>query len=611
MLRTDFEYLLQEKILVVEGNLSYEIQKRTKVPVPFVPRTVLDQPELVRTIHGDFAAAGADVLVAGTAYANKLMLEREGLADHLEEVNRSAIALAREACKPGNLLFAGIGSTGALLKPYGQLSEEDYREVYRNQAEMLMDVGIDGFILEGLSSLIEADQCILALREVSALPIVATMTFLEDGLTKFGDTMDDCFRSMKRKGADITGIHGTLGPLEIDEFLGRLNQRHLLCVRPNAGYPVRLGNTTTYLSAPDYVAEFAEMFVDKGARLVGGAAGFTPEHIAAVANRLKGRVPPPPMGPAKAKIETVASGSSPGSSPEATPKRLAQKLGREPVLSVELEPPKGLDTESILTLLERLQPYGIDAVNIPENPLARARISSIALAKAIFERTGIDSIAHVTCRDRNLISLQAELLGAHVLGINTILALTGDPAGIGDYPTATSVFDVDSLGLVEIMNRMNLGKDFGMNDLGSRTNFTIGIAANPLAKDLEAEVERVHRKIQRGAMFIQTQPIFDPEAVQPFLQAIKSFEIPVIFGVMLIRNYRHAKFLINEYPGIFIQKADLERFEKATDEAQAELSVAFARDLAKSLSELSGGVYLMPGFGEADRLTGVVEALRA
>ena len=606
MLRTDFAYLLENKLLVIEGSLTSELQRRTRSAGALTPRYLLDDPDMISQIHQDFARAGARILVAGTGQANRVVLDGKMLGDHFEEINRKAVDLCRKALPPEGLLFAGIGTTLALLKPYGQFTEEDYLEVYREQGELLLSCGVDGFILQGFSSLIEAEQCIIALREICSKPVVATMTFLEDGLTKFGDSMEECFTALCQKGADVVGIHGTLGPLEIDNFLAGLKKSWPLCIRPNAGYPLRIGGAMTFLSSPEYVAECAEMFVDRGALIIGGAAGFTPDHIAAVAESLRGKSPVKPVaGGDKQKKTNIFGGNSAEDATKAGQKTLGEKLGRQPVISVELEPPKGLDTDSIISLLQRLEPFGVDAVNIPENPLARARISSIALARRIYDQTGIESITHLTCRDRNLISLQAELLGAHVLGVNTILALTGDPSGIGDYPTATSVFDVDSLGLVEIMNRMNIGKDFGMNDLGAKTCFNIGVAANPLAKDIDAEMKRLERKLERGARFIQTQPIFDPASVEPFLKALEHYKVPVIFGVMPVRNYRHARFLINEYPGITIREKDLERFQKAEEDQQTALSIDFAAELMRELSKMSGGVYLMPGFGDSDRLEAV------
>lgn len=605
MLRSDFEYLTKEKILVISGNIHSEVQRRRKQPL-FTGRLILEEPEEYLAIQRDYVAAGADVLVTGTAMGNRLMLGKNQMSEQLEQINRRAVELSRQAAAANTLVLGELGTTGALLKPYGKLTEEDYREIFHEQAAVHMDAGADGFILSGFSSLIEAEQCLAALRGLSTMPIVANMTVLEDGATKFGDSLEDCFTALTSNGADVVGIHGTLGPLEIETFLKQLGRPFPLCLRPNAGYPVRLGNTKTYLSSPEYVAECSEMFLEHGAVIVGGASGFTPDHIRAVADALRGRKPlfaKQEEAPTIRGGQLVSGPSDLGIHPSERP--LTKKLGREPILSVELEPPRGLEVQQIFNLLDQLKPYGVDAVNIPENPLARARVSSIALARAIWDRTGIESIAHVTCRDRNLISLQAELLGAHMLGVNTILALTGDPAGVGDYPSATSIFDVDSQGLVEIMSRMNVGKDFGMNDLGERTQFNIGVAANPLASDLTAELHRLEAKLKRGAMFVQTQPVFDPAAVEPFLKELAAFRIPVIFGVMIVRDYRHARFLINEYPGISIKEKDLERFLSVDPKEQPKLGVAMAKELVQELKSVSGGVYLMPSLGESERLVDV------
>lgn len=610
MLRNDFNLAIQEKVLIIDGSLSAEIQRRVQGPtLPSVPRVLLEQPNLIGEIHQSFADAGAKILVAGTAECNRYHLEKTGLGDMQAALNEKAVKVCRESVPKGSWVFAGLGTTSALLKPYGHLEEQDYRDAYREQVEVLAAAEVDGFILEGFSSLIEAEQCILAIRDCCAMPVIATMTLLEDGRTKFGDTVEDCFQALLKCGADVVGVHGTLGPLEIDEFIARLEKPYPLCVRPNAGYPVRLGKTMTYLSSPEYVAECAEQFVKHGAVIIGGAAGFSPDHIGAIVNRLRGARPV-----AYSRI-TAGDSSGNGGLTDAMATAveegisLSSKLGREPVMTVELEPPQGLEIDSVIALLKRLKPYGVDAVNIPENPLARARISSIALAKVIHEQTGLESIAHLTCRDRNLISLQAELLGAHVLGVKTILALTGDPARIGDFPAATSIFDVNSLGLVEILARMNLGKDFGMNDLGTSTRFNIGVAANPLARDLDEELSRIEAKLNRGANFIQTQPIFNLQAVEKFLKRLEPFKVPVIFGVMLIRDYRHAKFLVNEYPGIHIQDRDLERFRNGSEEDQAGLSIEFACELVSELKNRSGGIYLMPSFGDSEKLLDVMMRL--
>ena len=609
MLTSDFEYLIKNQVLIVSGNLHSEVQRRLKSHA-FLPRIILEDPDKVLAVHRDFTEAGAHILVTGTGMANQPMLQTRYAIQHHDEVNRQAVELCKQAIGPGGLVFGELGPTGALLKPYGKLSEEDYRDIFRAQALVQQEAGVDGYLLSGFSSLIELEQCLIALREMCSIPIIATMTLLEDGHTKFGDSLEDCFRALRKKGADVVGIHGTLGPLEMEGFLADLKETYPLCIRPNAGYPVRLGNTKTYLSSPEYVAECAELFLERGAVIIGGASGFTPDHIRAVADRLRGKKPT--WGKAQTAEEPhirIREDSGEPVLPKHDENRLSKKLGKEPILSIELEPPRGLEVDQIFSLVNRLITHGVDAINIPENPLARARVSSIALARAIYEKTGIESIAHVTCRDRNLISLQAELLGAHLLGVHTILALTGDPSGVGDYPTATSNFDVDSQGLVEIMARMNVGKDFGMNDLGARTQFQIGVSANPLAQDMVAEMRRLEAKLKRGATFVQTQPIFDPARINTFLHELEPFRIPVIFGVMMIRNYRHARFLTNEYPGIYIRDSDLTRLREAEVDKQQAMGIQLARELMKELKPMSGGVYLMPPLGESEALLQVLDGL--
>ena len=341
MLRNDFNLVIKDKILIIDGSLNSEIQRRSQGnTLPSVPRVLLEQPNLIGDIHQSYADAGAKILVAGTAESNRYLLDKNGLGDMQKALIEKAVKVCREKVSKGAWVFGGLGTTSALLKPYGHLEERDYREAYREQVDIMIAAEVDGFILEGFSSLIEAEQCILAIRDCCAMPIIATMTLLEDGRTKFGDTVDDCFQALLKCGADVVGVHGTLGPLEIDEFITQLDRPYPLCVSPNAGYPVRLGKTMTYLSSPEYVAECAEQFVKHGAVIIGGAAGFSPDHIAAIATRLRG-VRPAVFSKITAgdsnRDDKTEAGMEEASGPGTC---LSSKLGHEPVITVELEPPQ-------------------------------------------------------------------------------------------------------------------------------------------------------------------------------------------------------------------------------------------------------------------------------
>jgi len=578
----------------------------------------LDHPALVREAHEDYISAGADVIETLSFDANRVKLGSIGREEDLERVNRAAVRLAREATSGEYVFVAGsIGPLGALVKPYGSLSLSAVRSHYREQIRILLDEGIDLLMIESMTSLLETVAAVEAARELSPqIPIVALLTFFADGRTRFGESAARAFGELALAGANLVGANCTLGPQETHDVLksAAASSPVPLAVMPNAGYPTQVAGRSLYLSSPEYVGTFAPAYADLGAVLVGGCCGTTPEHIRAVKAQLGDRRPVPVPSPRmEISVETPAPPRrSNEAGPESSPFR--RRLGREFLATAEIEPPRGVATEGAIEAARALEKAGIDALTVAENPNARLRMSAVALAHVLERELGIETIVQVTCRNRNILGIQSELLGASALGIRAILALTGDPATMGDYPQATSVRDVDALGLMRIVRGLNDGVDQSRATIGQPTDFLIGALANPAAPDAEGELARLQAKIEAGAQFFQTQPIFDLEAALRFLSRPEAKKVPMLAAVLPLRNYRQAVFFANEIPGMVIPAHILERMKQAAaagdPEAEAAEALAIARELAAGLAPHVDGIHVVPGI-RLDAAGPILAAARA
>jgi methionine synthase I (cobalamin-dependent)/5,10-methylenetetrahydrofolate reductase len=574
----------------------------------------LAQPALVERIHRAYLAAGAEVLETNTFGANALKLAQHGLADKVLEINRAGARVARAAREVSGVdaLVAGsVGPLGRLLEPYSDITFPQARALFRQAIEGLVEGGVDLLILETFSDLREIAEAVLAARAICDLPIVAQMTFTDELFTPTGQTPEGVAQTLDRLGVEMIGVNCSVGPqstLLIVERMARVTQRPL-SAQPNAGLPEKVAGRLLYLSSPEYMAKYAVQIVRAGARLVGGCCGTTPAHIAAMASSLASAT-----GPADLSIpDSTVVADQPSEMELGTaelPTALENALQRGLAISVELAPPRGGNPAKMLAGARLLRDAGVDVVNITDGAMARVRMSTVAAGYLVRQHVGLEAILHVTTRDRNMMALQADLLGAHALGTRAILALTGDPPHTGDYAHAKGVYDVDSIGLIRILSRLNQGVDVAGNSIGKPTNFLIGAALNPTAKDLEWELDRFARKLEAGANFVMTQPVYDPDLFVSVLGRVGPMKIPVLMGVMPLQSYRNAEFVHNELPGVSLTPEVLSRMHAAGSDGPAE-GLRIAQEMLEACLDLVSGVYIMPAFQRYEPAAELIRLLRA
>ncbi|HLH63021.1 MAG TPA: bifunctional homocysteine S-methyltransferase/methylenetetrahydrofolate reductase [Ktedonobacteraceae bacterium] len=593
----------------------------------------LTQPELIAGIHREYISAGAEIIETNTFGANRTKLEAYNLGDQVREINFRAVRLAREAREISGLpvfVAGAVGPTGRPLQAPDEHRLSELRTIFREQIGALQEGGADLVILETFSSLAELRQAVLAAQEVGGLPIVAQMSFYEDGHTLSGQSAARVATVLNDLGVDVMGANCSVGPAAtldaLQEMIAQIRrlegdatgERCLFSAQPNAGLPTRIGNRFFYVATPDYFADYALRFAQVGVRLIGGCCGTTPRHIAAMRQALDeqyGARIPITAGTPVDVAQPQSAGSSNGKTviarlleeevivpQEGSRTRLQEKLDAgEFVVCAELDPPKGLNPAKILEGAVFLQEAGVHCINIADSPMARVRMSCLALARLIQDHLGIETIIHFTTRDRNLMALQSELLGAHALGIRNILALSGDPLRVGAYPNTTGVWDVDSVGLIRIIRGMNEGHDAAGSSIGARSSFHIGAALNLNMTDeqRELEIEKYRRKIDAGAHFIMTQPIYDLAPLWRFLDRVGKPPIPMLLGCIPLHSSRHAEYLHNEVPDITVPEAVRSRMRAAGEQGREE-GLRMAQELLTQARELVQGVYLMPSYGRYD-----------
>lgn len=547
------------------------------------------EPELIKEIHRDYAKAGAEIVETNTFGATRPHLEAYGLDGQVEALNRRAAELARMAVGEDRYVAGAIGPLGIRLEPYGPTSFEEAKEMFKEAAIGLLAGGVDCFVLETFSDLQELQQAIRAVQEVCDLPIIAQVTIQDDGKTSYGGDPAEIARVLDRWGADVIGLNCSVGPAILLEAIEAMAQATTkpLSAQPNAGMPREVEGRKMYMSSPEYMAKYAKRMIQAGVRFVGGCCGTTPEHIRQMADAV--RALSPRQAPAFATVAEIARTQAMEPVPLAERSRLGAKLAAGAfVTSVEIVPPKGCDAHAMLESVRLIHEAGVDAVNVPDGPRAQSRMSAMATSLLIEREAGIEAVVHYTCRDRNLLGMQSDLLGAAAMGLNNLLLVTGDPPKMGPYPQATAVFDIDSIGLTNMANRLNHGLDLGGNPIGKPTSFTIGVGVNPGALDLSTELKRFAYKVEAGAQYAITQPVFDPKQLLEFLERIEGFRIPVVAGIWPLASYRNAEFMSNEVPGVVMPPSVLERMRKAEspEAAQAE-GVAIAREM---LAEVRGAV---------------------
>jgi homocysteine S-methyltransferase len=573
----------------------------------------LSQPDLIRGIHHDYLQAGAEIIETNTFGGNAFRLARHSLADKVRDINCAGARLAREAAKSFDVWVAGsVGPMGTRIEPLGKTSFQEARDAFREQIQALVEGGVDLLILETFGYLEEIHQAMLAAKDVAAsLPLVAQVTIDEDGNCLDGSDAETFAGKLTEWGADVIGCNCSVGPVAMLDAIERVRAASSLplAAQPNAGIPRSVDGRNIYLCSPEYMASYARKFVAAGVRIVGGCCGTTPEHIRTMKSALR-------VGEARGKTASAhVTGSQ--AAPRAVPalpleKRssLGAKLAQDEfVTMVEIVPPKGIDVRKEIEGARFLRSVGVDIVNVPDSPRASAKMSNQALSLLIQRDVGIDAILHYTCRDRNVLCIQSDLLGAAAVGIKNLLCITGDPPKMGNYPDATAVFDVDAIGLVNIVHNLNRGLDLGGNPIGTGTGFVIGVGANPGLTDMDEEIRRFEFKVEAGAEYVITQPVFDLRLLENFLRRIEHCRIPVIAGIWPLVSVRNAEFMKNELR-VSVPDSILERMARAqTPEAARAEGVAIAREMLIAVRQTVQGAQISAPLGRYSSAVDVLEAL--
>ncbi len=634
--RRAFVERLAARPLLLDGAMGTLLFSRGIPQRASLDELVESHPDVVSAIHREYVIAGADIIETDTFGANRLRLAPFGLAQRTSRINRRAAQLGREAREVAGRDVLVAGSVGPLAAPIHapeRPNEATLRSVVREQVEGLLEGGVDLVILETASDLSDLLLAVAETRAVSDLPVIASMTFGDDLVAVDGTTPEAAARALAAAGVDAMGVNCGVGPVAAMDALGQMSGADVglpLLIMPNAGLPTRVEGQFVYAAGPAYFAEAVPRFLAAGARLLGGCCGTTPEHIAAMRQALdkelaRARGTEAATSSGRVRLEAGASPRSTiveKAAPSATPLEpppptgLARKLaeGRF-VISVEIDPPRSVRIERTIEAARLLQEAGVDLVNISDSAMARVRMGAMAVAFGIQHDLDLECLVHFTTRDRNLMALESELLGAHALGVRDILALTGDPPRVGDYPTGTGIWDIDSTGLIGVIQRLNRGEDQAGRPIGAPAGFTVACAVDPTAGDLEHELDRLSGKIEAGADLVMTQPIYAREQWDRFMERASRrwgdrLPRPVLLGVLPLHSSRHAEFLHNEVPGITIPDRVRAAMAAAGDRG-AEVGLEQASELLDGMRGLVSGTYVMPSFGRYEQSAELVRRLRA
>jgi len=562
----------------------------------------LTTPKLVQEVHAAYVRAGAELVETNTFGANPVKLAGYGLADRTEEINRAAAHLAKQAAKGRACVLGAMGPLGIRIEPFGPTSRDEARAHFARQAAGLVEGGVDGFILETFGDLEELHQALEAARAAADLPIFAQMTVSEDGSTAFGTDVETLGRALTGWGADVVGLNCSTGPAMMLDAIERMAQvtDRPLSAQPNAGLPRAVGDRSIYLSSPDYMANYARRLIGAGVRFIGGCCGTTPDHIRKIREVVGDLTPPHPSVVSRGTV-TPPAGVTPVPLAERSPwgARLAR---REFVTTVELLPPKGWLPAKLIEQGQALKAANVQAVSILDGPRAMSRMGSIPAAMVLLRDVGLEPVIHYTCRDRSMQGMLSDLLGAAAAGLRNLLIVTGDPPRMGPYESG-AVSEMDSVGLTNLVYRLNHGLDPGGNPIGEPTRFVIGVAVNQAATDAERELSRLYWKVDAGAEFAVTQPVFDVDQLAQFIRSAERYQLPVVAGLWPLVSLRNAEFLANEVPGITVPERVLTRMRKAQDQgADAALAegIALAREIKEAVKGLVQGVQISAPLGRVD-----------
>jgi methionine synthase I (cobalamin-dependent)/5,10-methylenetetrahydrofolate reductase len=597
----EFRQHLSQRVLVADGAMATMLYSSGVFINRCFDELNLSSPDLVRQIHRDYADAGAEILETNTYGANRVRLAGFGFSEKLRAINEAAVRLAREASRGAAFVAGAIGPLGVHLEPLGPTSFAEARAIFREQSDALVSAGVDLLILETFTDLNELREAVLAAREAAGpdLVIVAQVAVDDFGCLPGGASVETFTREMDSWPADVIGVNCSVGPkttFEVIEQVARLSSKPLSAM-PNAGIPTRVEGRNIYLCSPEYMAQYARRLLLAGVKIIGGCCGTTPEHIKLI--RSETRSLQLREGNREIAVEEPDSRSQAlAPVPLAEKSKLGAKLAAGKFVSmVEILPPRGLDASKEIAGARLCAEHGIDCINVPDGPRASARVSAQATCQLIQQQAGIEAVNHFCCRDRNILGIQSELLGGHTVGIRNLICITGDPPRMGIYPGATAVFDIDSIGLINIVRNLNRGLDIGGNSLGSQTAFVIGAGADPGALNLDEEIRRFEWKVQAGAEYVVTQPVFDLDLLEVFLKRIEHVKIPVICGIWPLSSLRNAEFMINELR-VRVPSEFVERMRRADNQEKArQEGVAIAQEMVTKVRSMVQGVQLSAPFG--------------
>ena len=616
MAKPTFLDAIDQRVLVCDGAMGTMLYAKGIFLNRSFDELNIREPDLVGEVHHAYVRAGADLIETNTFGANRIKLGTFGLADQVHAINLQGAKLARHAAREHVYVAGAIGPLGIRIEPWGKTGTDEAEEFFREQARALLEGGVDLFVLETFRDVNEIGAAIRAVRSVCDLPIVAQVTTEEDGNSLDGAPPEAFVPALEYLGAQVVGLNCSVGPAAMLETIERMSQVATvkLSAQPNAGRPREIEGRNIYLCSPEYMASYAKRFISSGVRLVGGCCGTTPEHIRHIKSAVReigSQTRTNPGARRGAARVTVSPLVAPVPRPEKS--RMANGLARGAfTVSVELVPPRGFRVDELVERARQLRIHGVDLVNVPDGPRAGARMSALSAAVLVQQQAGIETILHCTCRDRNLLGLQSDLLGAHSMGVRNLLLITGDPPQIGDYPDATAVMDVDSIGLTNMVKRLNDGADIGDQHIGAPTAFHIGVAANPAALDPDEELRRFEHKVKAGAEFAITQLVFDVEQLVQFLRSIETFRIPVLAAIAPLESLRHAEFLANELPGVRVPEAVVERMRRAEAAGRAAAEgQAIAREIAAEIRPLVQGIQISPGGDSIESALVIMEAVVA
>ncbi len=599
--------LLKNQVLIADGAMGTLLYKRGVFINTCFDEINISKPDLVSKIHKEYIEAGADIIETNTFGANHIKLSKFGLGDKTEKINKEAVRLAAQYKTENTIIAGAIGPSGVDYKYLPEEKKKDVCEKLSQQAEYLIDAGADVLILETFSDSLELISLLKSICKKSNIAIITQATFNEDHETSLGEPAPEVIRSLSKENSTVVGANCSVGPSTMLDILKTIKKStdKPISIQPNAGLPQRVENRTLYMCTPEYMAEYSKRFFENGVRIIGGCCGTEPRHIKEIAKTIKPLTKTEPQKEKKTKIniqpevkEIHLKKEKPVSEISHIGKKLSNK---KKVLSIEISPPKGVELDKTLQKAKKCKEAGIDAINIPDGPRASSRLSAMVTSVKIQQHAGIESILHFCCRDKSLLGMQSDLLGAAVMGIKNVLVVTGDPPKLGDYPHSTGVFDLDSVELTRVLKRMNQGVDVAGNEIGNWPGLTLGVGANPVADNLEREIERFKMKVDAGAQYAITQPVFDKEMLLEFMDKTSDHKIPIIAGVWPFVSYKNAEFMANEVPGVVVPDKYLEKMKKTTTKQEGiKLGIEIAQEIIEEISYHVQGFAVSAPFGKID-----------